>query len=147
MSEPAPDTFRVLFRGAAIPTAITGLLAVAAALLLGRGIGGAIAAALGCLVVIGFFGMSLLVMRWTADSHPANAFGAAMVSYTIKIVALGLTFVVLRQVEAFDNEAFGLSVLACALVWLGFEVRAFTRAQLPTVVPQAQHQPPPEQGT
>jgi ATP synthase protein I len=146
MSDAPPDTFRVLFRGAAIPTAVVGGVAMAAALLLGRGAGGAAAAALGCLVVIGFFGMSLLVMRWTADSHPVNALGAAMVSYTIKIVALGLVFVLLRQVESFDQQAFGLTVLACALVWLGFEVRAFTRAQLPTVAPQPPLPGPPDQG-
>lgn len=129
------QVLRTLWRGAAVPTVIVGAIAVAA-FAARDGVDGAIGALLGCLVVLGFFGLSLLVMKWTARTDPMNAFGGAMLSYVVKIVALAGVLLAFRNTTLFDPRAFGLTILACAGVWLVFEVRAFLRAQIPTIQPE-----------
>jgi ATP synthase protein I len=128
------QVFRALWRGSAIPTVLVGALATAA-FAIRDGWSGAVGAALGCLVVLLFFGFSLLVMKWTAQTDPMNAFGGALLSYVVKIVALAGVLVAFRDTELFDPRAFGLSILACAATWLVFEVKAFLGAQIPTIRP------------
>jgi ATP synthase protein I len=139
------QVLKALWRGAAVPTTIVGAIAVAA---FGArdGVDGAVGALLGCLVVLGFFGLSLLVMKWTARTDPMNAFGGALLSYAIKIVALAGVLLVFRDTTLFDPQAFGLTILACAGVWLIFEVRAFLRAQIPTIQPEKSDRPGSEPG-
>jgi ATP synthase protein I len=122
------DAWRRLWWGSAIPTVIAGVVAVAVAGWL-RGPDGVIGAVLGVGLVIGFFGLSLLVMKWTAHSDPMNALGGALLSYVVKILALALILVVFRDTSLFDVQAFGLTILACAVVWLIAEMRAFLSAQ------------------
>ncbi len=126
------DAWRRLWWGSAIPTVIAGAVAVAVAGWV-RGLDGVIGAVLGVGLVIGFFGLSLLVMKWTAHSDPMNALGGALLSYVVKILALALMLVVFRDTSLFDVQAFGLTTLACAVVWLIAEMRAFLSAQFTLV--------------
>ena len=133
------DAWRRLWWGSAIPTLLAGVVAVAVAGWL-RGLDGVIGAVLGVSLVIGFFGLSLLVMKWTAHSDPMNALGGALLSYVVKIVALALILVVFRDTTLFDVQAFGITTLACAVVWLIAEMRAFLSAQF-ALVSSPEHGP------
>lgn len=126
------DAWRRLWWGSAIPTLIAGVVAIAVAGWL-RGLDGVIGAVLGVSLVIGFFGLSLLVMKWTAHSDPMNALGGALLSYVVKIVALALILVLFRDTTLFDVQSFGMTTLACAVVWLIAEMRAFLSAQFALV--------------
>ena len=130
------DPFALMFRGAAIPTLAVGVIAAVVAGVVAGG-AGVLGALLGVGLVLIFFGLTLLVMRWTADALPGNAFGAAMISYSLKIVVLGVLLVVGRKLTWFDKQSFGLTVLACGVVWLLAEVRAFVRAPIPIIVPES----------
>jgi ATP synthase protein I len=129
------DPYAAMLRGAAIPTAVVGLLAAAVAAVAagGRGVVGAL---LATLVVVGFFSASLLVMRATARSGPGSVVAAAVVTYVTKVGLLGLFLLLVQDATWLSRDGFALTVIACGVVWLACEVRAFTRLRLP-VAPDA----------
>ena len=110
--------------GAAAGTAIVGV-AVAVAAGIAEGRGGALAALLGCLVVLAFFGsgiVPLLLVRAGDESSKGLATGILLLTYTLR---LALAVAVLRvgaEVESLDRRWLGLSVIACALAWTAAQV-------------------------
>jgi ATP synthase protein I len=134
-SNGAPDgvgpaaAFGTMLRGSATPTlAVAGLCVVVAALL--GGAKGAWSAALGGALVIVFFALSLLVMQRTASWQPTAVMSTVLATYTLKILALGLVMVLLRDAPWLSGRALALTVIACTVVWLAFEMRAFTRMRV-----------------
>jgi ATP synthase protein I len=77
-----------------------------------------------------FFSLSLLVMRSTAHLAPTTTMAVVLATYTGKIVALGVAMVLLRDASWLDGRALALAVIACTVVWLAFEMRAFTRLRV-----------------
>lgn len=122
------EPFAALLRGSLIPTALVAGLGLAGAGLFGAR--AAWSAALGGALVIGFFSASLLVMRRTAHVDPATAMAIVLATYTVKILALGLVLVLLRDAAWLNGRALAFNVIACTLVWLATEVRAFTRLRI-----------------
>ena len=122
------DPFAALLRGSLLPTLLVAAAAVAGAALFGAR--AAWSTALGAALVIVFFSVSLLVMRRTAHAEPATAMAVVLATYTVKILALGLVLVVLRDAAWLNGRALALSVIACTLVWLATELRAFTRLRI-----------------
>ena len=119
------DPYAALLRGALWPTAgVAVVCLVVAAFVSTEALWGA---ALAAVVVVAFFSASLLAMRWTARSAPQNVMAVALVTYVTKIGLLGLLLVALADAEWLSGDAFALTTLACAAVWLGFEIRAYTR--------------------
>jgi hypothetical protein len=121
--------FGAMLRGSAWPTLVVGALGVVAAALLG-GAKGAWSAALGAALVVVFFSLSLLVMQRTASWQPTAVMSTVLATYTLKIVALGVAMVVLRDASWLSGQALALTVIACTVVWLTFEMRAFTRMRV-----------------
>lgn len=126
---PADDPYAAMLRGAAVPTAVTGVAAVVVAALT-EGLPGGIGALLAALVVLGFFSASLVVMRATARSNPQSVLAAALLTYVTKVGVLGLFLVLVQDARWLSGTAFALSAIACAAVWLAFEVRAFVRLRI-----------------
>jgi len=121
--------FSAMLRTALLPTLVTGAGAVVLAGLLGGG-KAAWSAALGAALVIGFFSLSLLVMRQTAHLQPIAVMSVVLAVYTGKILALGLALVLLYDATWLDGQPLALAMIACTLVWLAFEMRAFTRLRV-----------------
>jgi len=69
-------------------------------------------------------------MRQTAHLQPVAVMSVVLATYTVKIVALGVAMVVLRDASWLDGQTLALSVIACTVVWLAFEMRAFTRMRV-----------------
>jgi ATP synthase protein I len=67
----------------------------------------------------------------------------ALATYLVKIVVLGVFMGIFKNTTLFNTKAFGLTVLACALVWVGFQVRAFLKLKMLYVEPE----PPKARGT
>jgi ATP synthase protein I len=132
--------FTSMLRGSLVPTLVVGVLAVALAAVLadGRAVG---SAALGAGVVAVFFSLSLLVMRQTAHLEPVAVMAVVLATYTAKILALGVVMIVLRDAEWVSGQALALSIIGCTVVWLAFEMRAFTRMRV-LVAPNAASEPP-----
>ena len=121
--------FSAMLRTALLPTLVTGLLAVVLGGILG-GSKGAWSAALGAALVVVFFSLSLLVMRQTAHLQPIAVMSVVLATYTGKILALGVVMVVLRDASWLSGQALALSIIACTVVWIAFEMRAFTRLRI-----------------
>jgi ATP synthase protein I len=130
--------FSAMLRGSALPTAAVAVVCVVAA-----AVGGAKeawSAGLGAALVVVFFSLSLLVMKRTATWEPTAVMGVVLGTYTAKIIALGVAMVLLRDASWLSGQALALSIIACTVVWLAFEMRAFTRMRV-LVAPEASTDP------
>jgi hypothetical protein len=130
---PAPnasqsDAFAQLLRGSLLPTAAVGLGCVVVGLFSSPK--AAWSAALGAAIVIFFFSVTLLVMKRTADLPPTTVMIVVMITYTFKVLVLGVVMFGLRDVTWASGYAIGLSITVCAIVWLFFEMRSYKRLRI-----------------
>lgn len=126
----SPDA-RIL-RGAAIPTALAGVGAIAVALL-PAGAKGALGAALATVVVLVFFSLTALALGFTAKLPPETAMLAGVTSYLVKIVVLMALVSAFRDATAWNTRAFGWTVIALALVWIFAEFRVTMQTRRPYI--------------
>ncbi len=124
----AREQFSALLQGSVLPTVAVGVVAVVVSAFFG--LTPAVSAGVGAALVVVFFSLSVMVMRQTAHLAPTTVMAVVLATYTGKILALGLAMVLLRDAEWISGRALGLSVIACTIVWLGFEMRAFTRLRV-----------------
>lgn len=121
-------------RGPLLLTSLAGLVAVVLGGLL-TGAPAALAAALGTAMVAFFFGFGAVVLGVVARLAPAASLLVAMLTYTLKVVLLGVVFLALTRSGAVENELdprwLGGTVIACTLVWLIAQVVASTRTRQP----------------
>lgn len=122
------DAFAELLRGALRPTLVVAALAVVVAAF--SGVTAAWSAALGAVLVLGFFTASLLVMKRTAHLPPTTVMAVVMITYTVKVVVLGVVMFVVRGATWLNGYAAGVTITVCALVWLFFEMRAYKRLRI-----------------
>ncbi|MEV4675772.1 hypothetical protein AB0K34_29335 [Actinomadura sp. NPDC049382] len=111
-----------MLRGAAIPTSVVGVGAVLIGLL-AAGAKGALAAALGSVVVIAFFSISALVVSWAARYSAQTMMLAALASYMVKILAVMVLVTTMDGVSIWDTKVFGWTVIGLALLWIAAEFR------------------------
>jgi hypothetical protein len=123
------EQFGAMLRGSTLPTAAVAVACVAVAAVL-AGSKGAWSAGLGAALVLLFFSLSLLVMKRTAGWEPTAVMAVVLGTYTAKIIALGVAMVLLRNVSWLSGQALALTVIVCTVVWLAFEMRAFTRMRV-----------------
>ena len=119
------DPYSAMLRGALVPTLVVGVVCVGVSLTAGTP--GLVGSLLAVVVVVASFSSSLLVMRRTARSNPNSVMAAALLTYTTKVGVLGLLLILLADARWLSGPAFGGTALACAVVWLGFEMRAYSR--------------------
>ncbi len=128
------DSFAELLRGSLWPTLVAAVVCIAVGLVSSPT--AAWSAALGAGLVIGFFSLTLLVMRRTADLPPTTVMLVVMVTYTVKVLVLGVVMFAVRDVPWLSGYAVGVTITVCALVWLFFELRAYKRLRIFTYDPQ-----------
>jgi ATP synthase protein I len=128
------DSFAELLRGSLWPTLVAAVVCIAVGLVSSPT--AAWSAALGAGLVVGFFSLTLLVMRRTADLPPTTVMLVVMVTYTVKVLVLGLVMFAVRDVSWLSGYAVGVTITVCALVWLFFELRAYQRLRIFTYDPQ-----------
>lgn len=123
-----------IVRGAALPTAVIGLL-ISAALWAFMGSAAGIGALLGTVIVVVFFMIGQLVLGAVLKHNPQMGLTVAMTLYIFKIgVLLGL-LLLLSDTSAFDTKAFAMTILACTLVWTICEVVIFAKTKVLYVEP------------
>lgn len=130
----AREQFAALLQGSVLPTVAVGVLAVVVSAFFGAR--PAWSAGLGAGLVVVFFSLSLLVMRQTSHLPPVTVMAVVLATYTGKILALGVAMITLHDASWISGRALGLAVIACTVVWLAFEMRAFTRLRV-LVAPDA----------
>lgn len=122
------DAFAQLLRGSVRPT----LVAAAGCVVVGlvSSPQAAWSAALGAALVVGFFSLTLLVMKRTTQQPPTTVMLVVMLTYTAKVLALGIVMFAVRDASFVSGYAVGVTITVCALVWLFFELRAYKRLRI-----------------
>ena len=128
---------RAMLRGALIPTAIVGVVALVASTIAKSG-AGFFGALLAQVIVLIFFAAHLVVARITRDADPMTTMALAMASYFVKLFIFGgflLLVTRLVPVENCDRTTFGISAICATFAWLGGEIATYlklkTHLQLP----------------
>ena len=123
------DPFAVMLRGAFLPTVGVGPVAVVVAAIVGGG-KAALGAALGFAIALAFFALGLLIMRRLGGaSDPFRFLASALAVFMGQMIFLLVVIIVLQGASWLDGTAFGLTILAVALVWQVFQVIAFVRSR------------------
>ena len=129
-----------IFRGAALPSAVCGVVAIGVSAAL-AGVPGALSALLGAAVVLGCFGLGqwavILISRRKEDMFLA----ANLLGFVVKMAVLGILLVTLGRsplMADLNNTAFVFSALACVLVWLGGQMRGISKAKILHVEPDSE---------
>ncbi|HMT33356.1 MAG TPA: hypothetical protein PKC73_03560 [Dermatophilaceae bacterium] len=129
------DAYAELLQGSIIPTSVVAVVCVVVALF--SGVKAGWSAAFGAFLVIAFFTVSLVVMKRTAHLAPTTVMAIVMVTYTAKVLALGLAMFLLRDASWVNGYAVGVTITICTLVWLFFEMRAYKRLRIFAFDPRA----------
>jgi hypothetical protein len=122
------DAFAQLLRGSLPPTLVAGVVCVLVGLFSSPK--AAWSAAIGAALVVFFFTLTLLAMRYTAHLAPTMVMVVVMLTYTFKVLVLAVTLFALRDVTWASGYAIGVSVTVCAVVWLFFEMRAYRHLRI-----------------
>jgi ATP synthase protein I len=131
----------IVRRAGAVTAAAAAIMVAVSAVLVGaKGLYGAL---IGVALVIVFFGISVLVVGRAARVSPQAMMVAAMITYVVKIVALGIVVSTLHGVTAFSGRALGFTALGCILVWSATQVITTIKIKMLYVEPDQQ----PEQQT
>ena len=131
--------YAIIVRRAGALTAVAAaiMVAVSAALVGVKGLYGAL---IGVALVTVFFGLSVLVVGRAARVSPQAMMVTAMVTYVVKIVALGIVVSTLHGVTAFSGRALGFTALGCILVWSATQVITTIKIKMLYVEPDQQPQ-------
>ena len=132
--------FAAMLRGAVIPTACTAPVVVLVSWITRQTRGG-LAALLGVSIAVVFFAGGLYVMKRVTTANPLSVLAGALAVYLGQVIFLGLVILSLSGAGWLDGMAFGLSVLAVALIWQVSQVVAFIRLRKPVYDEPAQERP------
>jgi len=117
-----------ILRGAAIPTAVAGVVAMAISFVAAGG-KGLLGALLATVVVIAFFGAGQLALARLGRNNPQMLMASAMLVYTTQILVVGVLLAVAKHLTFFDHKVFGFSLLGLVIIWMGFQVRGWLKAK------------------
>jgi ATP synthase protein I len=132
---PSPDA-RIL-RGAAIPTAVAGVVAVAIATAV-VGSKGLLGALFGALLVMAFFSFGQVALDRLTRNNPQMFMAAGLMVYTTQILLVAVVLAVFKGTTLFDTKVFAFTLLGCVLVWTAGQVRGAMKAKLLYVAPDGQ---------
>jgi ATP synthase protein I len=123
-----------ILKGAAMPTAVVGALAVVLGGIF-AGSKGALGALIGALLVVIFFTIGQGVLSYILRTNAEMATTFALALYLVKIGVLFGFLILFQDTTAFNTKVFALTVLACTLVWTTAEVMVFSRQKVLYVEP------------
>jgi ATP synthase protein I len=82
------------------------------------------------------------VVGRAARVSPQAMMVAAMITYVVKIVALGIVVSTLHGVTAFSGRALGFTALGCILVWSATQVITAIKVKMLYVEPEQEPRQP-----
>lgn len=128
------DPAAAMLRGAMIPTVAVGVLGVIVFALV-SGSDGAVGALIGAGLVLLFFGIGQLVLGRAIGKEPVIVLFVAMTLYTVKILLIGGSLLLLDATGTLDGVAdklaLAVTTIACALAWSVGQILGATRARIP----------------
>jgi ATP synthase protein I len=144
---PAPVLpFAAMLQATVIPMVVT-VPVVVVGFWIARQSRGGLAALLGVTIAVVFFATGLYVMGRLTNSTPLSVLAGALAVYLAQVIFLGVVVFTFSGADWLDGKAFGLSVLAVALIWQVCQVIAFMRLRQPVFdQPVAEPADEPAQG-
>jgi len=122
-----------IMRGAVLATLLAAPLAALAGWL-AAGTPGAVGGALGIGLAAAFFSVTVVAVDAAGRISPQLMLPAALGVYVLKLTALLLGLLLLRDVSVLDRTSFGLAVVAGTCIYLVAEVRMALKARIPYAV-------------
>lgn len=116
-----PATYARIARRSALAAAVAAVIMVAISSGV-YGVKGLVGALLGAALVAIFFAISYFAVGYAAKISPQAMMITAVVTYIAKILILLFFVVGFAKTTAFSARMFGLSALACILVWCAAQV-------------------------
>jgi len=130
-SGPAPvPPFAAMLHAAVTPMAAT-VPVIVAVFWITRQTRGGLAALLGVAIAVVFFASGLYVMGRVTNANPLSVLAGALAVYLGQVIFLGVVILTFSGAHWLDGTAFGLSILAVALIWQVCQVVAFMRLRQP----------------
>lgn len=121
-------------RAALVMTLTVGFAVILLAGLI-SGSNAALGAGIGVTMVAIFFGFGAVVLGVVARLAPAASLLVALLTYTLKVVLMGLVFLALSRSGALDGTVdarwLGGTVIVCTLVWLACQIFFSMRTREP----------------
>lgn len=130
-------SYAVILRRSALATAPAAAAMIALSAIIGGG-KGLVGALLGVGLVIVFFGISSFAMSRAARHSPQVMMVTAIVTYLVKIVVLLFFVIKYSGTTAFNGKLFGVTVIACVIVWSAAQVLVSARLKVPYVEPDSE---------
>ncbi|MFE3460238.1 hypothetical protein ACFXKD_22045 [Nocardiopsis aegyptia] len=127
-----------ILRGAALPTAVVGVVAMIVGFAL-SGLQGVYGGLFGVGLVIGAFAVSAFVISWTGGRRPELLLPVAFLVYTTKLGILFVILLLFKGTTALDTDVFVWTALACIITWLAAQSVAVKRSKQPTIVPEGEN--------
>lgn len=125
------------------------VVACAAAALVALFVSGPLAAAsagVASLLVIVFFGISLLIADWVGRISPGAALGAFVITYMVKVFVVGFALLAIGLPAWVNGPWFLWTALGAVVLWQAGEIQAFSKARLPVFDPDASPTVAPKTG-
>ena len=120
----------VMFRAAARP-ALAVALGCLLAVTIAWGRAGLLGGAIGVVLVLGFYGADLLVLRLTRELSPGRMTAAVLGEYVVKILLLAALVWWLQRFTSVDLHAMAVTVVVTTVAWVvaltvtAFRARSF----------------------
>jgi ATP synthase protein I len=132
-----PAAYARIARRSALVTAVAAavMAAVSAGLYGSKGLVGAL---LGAALVAVFFAISVFAVGRAARISPQAMMITAIVTYIAKVLILLFFVVGLSKTTAFNTRMFGLTALACILVWCASQIYWSMRVKFLYVEPRGE---------
>ncbi len=128
-SGPAPSLWLNLFKRSSVAAAAgLALCAVPAAIL--NGGSGALSSTLGGLLVMLFFGISLLVGHFMGRNNPSGAIGMFVATYFVKVVGFAAVLFVIGAPQWLHGRWFVVGAVTAVVLWQAAELYGFSKARL-----------------
>jgi ATP synthase protein I len=128
-SGPTPSLWLHLLKRSSLAAA-AGLLLCAIPAVLLNGASGAVSAVLGGLLVMLFFGISLLVGHFVGRRNPSGAIGAFVATYFVKVVGFAVILFALGAPEWLHGRWFLIGAVVAVVLWQAAEIHGFSKARL-----------------
>ncbi|MBT2586165.1 hypothetical protein [Arthrobacter sp. ISL-95] len=128
VGKPSSLWLRLLLISAAAAVAATAITCVIAAFM--NGGQGALSAAFGAVLVMLFFGISLLIGHFVGRNNPSGAVGLFVATYFIKVVGFAVVLFVLGAPEWLHGRWFLIGAVVTVVFWQAAEIYAFSKARL-----------------
>ena len=95
-----------------------------------NGGGGALSSTFGGLLVMAFFGISLLVGHFVGRNNPSGAIGVFVVTYFVKVVGFAVVLFVIGAPEWLHARWFLIGAVTAVVFWQAAEIYGFSKARL-----------------